>query len=138
MCLILDKNMYGSFFDPKNADMEPVRKWMKKQKGKIVYSPTRKMKKELWNHGKMRIIFDNYRRAGKLKLVDKAAVEAEKKNLPELKSDDPDIIALARVSNVKLLVSADKPLHADFKDIIQGKIYQTRQHRRLLKRDTCP
>ena len=50
-------------------------------------------------------------------------------------SDDPHIIALARVANVKLVCSHDKTLHIDFtnpKLIRQGKVYQTAEHEHLI------
>ena len=137
MCLILDTNKYGDFLEPENQDMEPIRKWMKTKNGKIAYSPTEKMERELKRH-KMRERFDIYREAQQLKLVPPNEVEQAMDSLPNLQSDDPDIIALAQVSGVSLLVSADKNLHADFKTIIRGNIYQTSAHKHLLRNDLCP
>ena len=137
MCLILDTNEYDLFLARDNEDMKPVRDWVDKN-GKIVYSPVGKMKTELGKHPRMRSRFEQYRRAGKLKNVAVEAVEREKKGLPKLRSDDPDIVALARVSEVSLLVSGDKRLHADFKQIIGGSVYPTKEHRHLLKTDLCP
>ena len=138
MCLILDTNKYGDFLAPGNQDMEPVRSWMKTKNGKIAYSPTEKMERELKKHGKMREQFDRYRDAQKLKLIPPNEVEQAMNSLQGLQSDDPDIIALAQVSGVKLLVSNDENLHADFKAIARGKIYQTSAHKRLLRNDLCP
>ena len=138
MCLILDTNKYGDFLASENQDMEPVRNWMKTRSGKIAYSPTEKMEKELNRHNKMREQFDRYRETDKLKLVPPNEVERAMNSLRDLQSDDPDIIALAQVSEVKLLVSGDENLHADFKTIVGGKIYQTRSHKRLLRNDLCP
>ena len=138
MCLILDTNKYGDFLEPENQDMESVRNWVDKKNGKIAYSPVGKMKDELEKYPKMRRQFEQYSRAGKLKNLSFEAVEQRKKNLPSLRSDDPDIIALAQVSGVSLLVSSDKNLHSDFKTIIKGKIYQTKAHRCLLRKDLCP
>lgn len=138
MCLILDTNKYGDFLASENHDMEPVRNWMKTKSGKMAYSPTEKMERELKRRSKMREQFDRYREADKLKLVPPNEVEQAMSSLRDLQSDDPDIIALAQVSRVRLLVSGDMNLHADFKSIIKGKIYQTKAHRRLLRRDLCP
>ena len=96
------------------------------------------MKDELERAPRVRSRFAQYRRAGKLKDFSMEAVEQEKNRLPKLHSNDPDIIALARVSGVNVLVSNDTNLHADFKSIIKGKIYQTKSHRRLLRKDLCP
>ena len=138
MCLILDTDNYGLFLAPDNEDMKPVRDWMDNKNGRIAYSPVGKMKNELERYPKMRNRFTQYRRAGKLKDFSREAVEREKKRLPKLRSNDPDIIALAQVSGVSVLVSSDTNLHADFKAIIGGSIYQTRQHKHLLKKDLCP
>jgi len=138
MCLILDTNRFGPFLDRGDKDMAPVRDWIENRNGKIAWSPTRGMRGELERYGKMKDEFIRYRRAGKLKLIDEAAVTKEMKTLPELRSNDTEIIALARAAGVGLLVSADRNLHADFKEIIKGRIYQTRSHRRLLRPDACP
>ena len=138
MCLILDTNKYGDFLEPDNQDMEPIRNWMKTKNGKMAYSPTEKMERELKRHSKMRERFDRYRETQKLKLVPPNKVEQAMNRLHGLQSDDPDIIALAQVSGVKLLVSNDANLHADFKAIVRGKIYQTNSHKRLLRNDLCP
>ncbi len=138
MCLILDTNKYGDFLASENQDMEPVRNWMKTRNGKIAYSPTEKMERELNRHNKMREQFDRYRETDKLKLVPPNEVERAMNGLKGLQSDDPDIVALAQVSGVRLLVSGDGNLHSDFKTIIKGKIYQTKAHRRLLREDLCP
>jgi hypothetical protein len=54
-------------------------------------------------------------------------------------SNDHHVIALARVSGVRLLCSNDQPLHQDFtnKKVIdkpRGKVYQKRKHKPLLAR----
>ena len=115
-----------------------MREWIDKKNGKIAYAPIGKMRDELEKYPKMRRQFEQYRRAGKLKNFLVEAIEQRKNRLPPLRSDDPDIIALAQVSEVKLLISDDENLHADFKTIVRGKIYQTRSHKRLLRNDLCP
>ena len=73
-----------------------------------------------------------------MKLVDKEQVLKAETKLPKLQSDDPHIIALAKVANVRLLVSDDKNLHKDFKAIIRGSIYQNSSHAGLLTKHLCP
>ena len=138
MCLILDTNKYGDFLDPENRDMEPVRTWMRRGKGKMAYSPTEKMQSELNRHNKMREQMDRFRETDKLKLVPSDEVTKVMNGLRGLQSDDGHIIALATVAGVKLLVSGDANLHIDFKNIVGGHIYQTRRHQHLLKREICP
>jgi hypothetical protein len=70
-------------------------------------------------------------KAGRAVRIPDADVDAEQKRLEAVgkyKSDDPHILALARVSRVRLLCSNDHLLCADFKnkkliDKPRGKIY---------------
>lgn len=99
-------------------------------------------------------------RMGKFKLVPPDDVQAKADALEqsgELRSDDPHIIALAIIARVKVLVvqplpttprlrgrrrarGADTALQADFKNrkFVGGKVYTTKSHSHLLRRDTCP
>ena len=139
MCLILDTNKYGDFLNLDNADMQPVRTWLK-GKGRIAYSPTQKFQNELI--GQIRFQFDlGYRRGGENEVGSiKTDVQKEENKLSNLESDDPHIIALAIVAKVKLLVSGDTKLHDDFKNHprIKGSIYQNKKHKKLLTPDRCP
>ena len=137
MCLILDASKFGDFIDPDNSDMAPVKEWIKKS-GKIVYSQTTELEKELNKCPKMKEYFEVQRKVNKLNSVNKEKVEKKEKSLKNLSSDDPHIIALALVSGTRLLVSGDKNLHKDFKNIVQGNVYQNKKHKRLLKQDICP
>lgn len=99
------------------------------------------------------------RRRDKFKFVSAADVQAKADALEqtgELSSNDWHIIALAMLANVKVLVvqripdtpiggrgrsrGADPALQADFKDrnLVGGKVYITKGHSRLLRKDTCP
>ena len=144
MCIIIDTNLYGEFG---KEYMEPLRRWIEKRGGKIVYSLAGDIGRELNAHGRMKKRLERYSQAGKAKLIPEEEVEEEKEIVEglRLQSNDPYIIALARVSNTRLLTSEDAALCKDFKDkkIIErgGKIYKARSHskqKRLLSRDTCP
>ena len=135
--MILDTNMYGRFLNQQDTDMEPVRDWMNKH-GKVAYSPTITMKKELGKFPKMKDKLLEYSRAGVLRLINKDKVDATARKLKNLRSNDSHIVALALCGNVKVLVSEDKTLHQDFKDIAHGKIYQYKWQKHLLGKDTCP
>ncbi len=136
MCVILDACMYSDFCDPQNHHMKPLRKWIDKN-GKIAYSATKKFESELPE--RMKGIFASYREAGKLKLVNKGAVMRIQNSLTGLRSNDPHIIALAKVAEVNLLVSSDKKLQRDFHTFIKnGKVYQKKSHERLLYKRSCP
>ena len=139
MCIILDTNLYRDFNNLDNEDMQPVRDWIDRKNGKIAYSPVGKIKQELEKSKNMIGKFRRYKRDKKLIEFPKEKVEKAKKRLKCLTSDDPDIIALAQISKVKVLATKDKNLQQDFKRFIKkGKIYQTKDHKDLLRQDTCP
>ncbi len=128
--------MYSDFCNLQNHHMKPLRKWIEKN-GKVAYSPTKKFENELPK--RMREIFARYREAGKLKLVSKEAVMRTQNSLTGLISNDPHIIALAKVAKVNLLVSSDKKLQRDFLEFIKnGDIYQVKSHKHLLYKRSCP
>ena len=137
MCLILDASKYGEFLDLNNEDMKPVRTWIGKN-GKIVHSPTEKLKKELNKSSRMRTWIDARRGTDKVKIIDAGKVKKEERKLTGLVSNDAHIIALAIASNTKLLVSKDPDLNTDFRKKVKGKIYQYKSHKHLLRPDTCP
>lgn len=137
MCVILDADSYSRFLDPDNSDMRPLRDWMR-NRGKLVYAPTPRMKAELETHGPMRERLVEYRQAGRLIEVDPHEVDAAEAELTGLSSNDGHIVALAMVAGVNVLVSRDRDLHDDFKRIVNGKVFQNEKHKHLLRRDTCP
>ena len=99
------------------------------------------MEKEINQSNKVRIFFRDMAQDGKVKLFPKEDVQAELNKINQqytLKSNDEDIIALAKISRAKLLCSSDHDLHEDFKKIVKGRIYQTKDHSHLLKKDICP
>ena len=144
MCAILDANCFNDFFS-RHEDFAPVHKWIDQKNGKFVYSPTEKFKSE-WNGENKRRYLEEKRRRGVfvLREVDKKIVnvmtrkwEKSSKN-KKIKSNDPHIIALAEASGAKILISRDRKLGEDFKEIIGGSIYKNKNHAHLLKPDTCP
>ena len=137
MCIILDANLFGKFDDPHNEDMRPVHRWLSKHYGKIVYSDTPKLRNE-WKMGGSRLL-ERLRQDGSLSMVSKADVEKMESSLEgHVESDDEHIVALALVAAVNVLVSNDQALHRDFKNLVGGRVYQTKSHAHLLTRDTCP
>ena len=142
MCIVVDANMFGAFKDPANENMESVWNWLRKKNGKIAYSNTRKFEEE-WERGGMTSLIKLLRQSGQLKEIPPQEVEAKENELNRIdtiRSDDPHIIALAIIANVKVLVSNDRTLHEDFKNrnLVGGRVYQTKSHSRLLRKDTCP
>ena len=140
MCVILDANMFGEFKDQSNEDMQPVWNWLENKNGKIAYTNTRKFDEE-WERGGVTDLIKLLKQAEKLKEVPAPDVQQKENELTgKIESDDPHIIALAIVANVKVLVSSDQTLHQDFKNrnLVGGKVYQNKKHARLLTKDTCP
>lgn len=126
--------------DPANHDMKPVRDWLEKKNGKIAYSDTHKFKQE-WKGRVKTFMLNELIFADKLKIVNRQRVEAEISKLKStgtLKSNDEHIIALAIVTEVKVLISEDRELRDDFKKLVGGKIYQQASHKHLLRRLKCP
>ena len=142
MCIIVDANMFGEFKEPADENMEPVWHWLRKKNGKIAYSNTKKFEEE-WERGGVTSLIKLLRQSGQLKEIQAREVEAKENELNRtgtIRSNDPHIIALAIIANVKVLVSNDRRLHEDFKDrnLVGGSVYQTKSHSRLLRKDTCP
>ena len=139
MCVILDANCIGNFNDSANEDMKPVRQWLERKNSKIVYSDTEKFRRE-WDKGGGYRLRRELQRRNKLKLVSVQDVEERENELSgRVVSDDEHIIALALTAQAKVLVSSDRRLIRDFKDhVTQGRVYQTKGHKRLLKNDLCP
>lgn len=139
MCIILDANAFSRFRNPNDEDMQPVRKWLANPNGKIVYSNTSKFKSE-WEMGGMRRWRDEQMRAGKLISVSSEDVIGKENELKdEIISDDAHIIALALITQTKVLVSNDNNLIQDFKaQVSRGKVYTTKKQKHLLTKKTCP
>ena len=132
--------MFSRYLDPNNDDMKPLRDWIR-SRGKIVYTNFGKYEDELQDYRAMEIELRSLFEAGKAKIVQIDKVKSKMKELNEysLISNDQHILALALADNVKILVSKDSNLHKDFKSIVKGgKIYQNKQHKKLLSRHSCP
>ena len=143
MCLILDTNKFSDFLKCDNNDMRPVHDWLSTKNGKLVYTNYETFAIELNNAPKMKEWFTKRRRSNKIKLINAQEVMQQEKLLKNVhvKSNDQHIIALARASGAKVLISDDQSLCDDFtnrKLIAGGKIYKNQTHKHLLKNDTCP
>ncbi len=108
-------------------------------KGKLVYSPTPVIKREFHDHAQFGRKLKTLLQAGRVKTVSSELVNEEEKTLGKIKSDDPHILALAKASGVRVLVSRDKKLGVDFKRLTgERSIYKYQTHKRLLTNDLCP
>lgn len=137
MCAILDANAAHQIF---GDDSPPAGKaffdWIDSGTGKIIVGG--KLRHELYRTGR-----GDWLRgailAGDAISIDDGKVDREAQILENqgiCRSDDPHVIALARLGGARLLYSNDKKLHRDFKDrkLIdspQGKIYSTLKSSKL-------
>ena len=123
-----------------DPDLLPVINWVN-QGGKLVYSPTKKFYSEA--RGRFLQHLRTLYQSGQAKYISAEEVSRKARQLLNagLKSDDPHVIALAIIADVKLLVTNDRYLEIDFKNrslIKSGKIYKRKQHENLLKEVDCP
>jgi hypothetical protein len=146
MCLIIDACVAHKFHEPPHEDVESVVSWLLNTKhvNRVVLGG--KLKNELFQAGKaIRRFLAELLRRGRLLLVPDEKVNTEEKAVIKLlkqekidDADDPHILALARVSGSRLLISADSSsrLHELFKNRRflkpPGKIYQDPSHEPLL------
>ena len=139
MCVIIDANVAAEVFAfPVHDDYAPLWKWIHHKDGRIVYggenrrelaklTNVRQRLKTLWDAG-LALDEDDRR-------VDKEENAVTKKGL--CRSNDAHVIALARVSGVRVLCTNDQDLQTDFKnrDLVanpRGKIYKNANHAGVL------
>ena len=144
MCIIVDTNKLGAFLaDPTDEDSRPIRKWLDRGAGSIVYSTDGKFAQEIQGRIKTRLAV--YARAGRAKLIPGSRFADDERNLKahaNLRSDDPHVLALARAAGVRLLYTADSNLILDFKDKRfidrpRGKVYSGAHNAVLLTGSVC-
>ena len=142
MCIIVDTNKLGGFLgEPPASESEPIHRWLDKGWGRIVYSTGGKFQTELQPAAQRKLL--TYAQRGDARLI--PGIDREVQALQKqggLKSDDPHIIALARVSGARLLYTADAALIADFKNSAlikpRGKVYSGPHNKKLLTQRACP
>lgn len=144
MCIIVDANRLGAFLaDPATSDAAPIRNWLDRRGGRIVYSTGGAFAKEVGRPTRAKLL--TYVRAGKATLIPPGQFADDERALSEntdLRSDDPHVLALARWTRVRLLYTGDANLIADFKDkkLIdrpRGKVYSTAANAGLLTKAAC-
>lgn len=142
MTIIVDANCSSDALGaPPKKEFLPIIEAFENGQAKLVLGGT-KLKKEYHANGVAWRRFRILDQAGRAKLVNDADVDKEEEYVKTaflLQSDDPHILALARVSGARLLCSRDQALHADFDNgkIInkpRGYIYQSAAHKNLIKK----
>ena len=144
MCIIVDANKLGAFLaDPADEDSRPIRRWLDRGAGSLVYSTGGKFKEEIQGRYKNKLA--DYARAGRAKLIPESRFAADERSLEaraDLRSDDPHVLALARTAGVRLLYTGDRNLILDFKDKNfidrpRGKVYSGAHNATLLTGSVC-
>jgi len=146
MCVIIDVNLaFRIFTSAPEADFRPVFDWLHApdKNGCLVYGG--KLFKELSNRTAslryLRALFQ----AGRAYQISDARVQDEEQQVTcsgLWQSDDPHVVALARVSGARTLCSHDQTLHQDFRNPKfiakpRGRVYQNATHTHLLRHDHC-
>jgi len=116
MAIIIDANRAGDF-GPSHAALAPeiMRRIAERQMFVVAGG---NLLRELFQTN-LRNLLVEWTRAGRVKRVDDISVEAEEKQikLKKILSDDPHILALARISGCRLLYTDDSNLIKDFKNL---------------------
>ena len=146
MCIIVDANRLGQFLaEPPDEDSAPIHEWLNRPNaaGTLVYSTGGGFRGEVGRTARRKLA--EYVRAGKARYVPAEHLVDDEERLRtsgELRSNDAHILALAKVSGVRLLHTRDKDLIADFKNphLIskpRGKVYSGAANARLLTQSSC-
>ncbi|NJL28982.1 MAG: type II toxin-antitoxin system VapC family toxin [Thermoanaerobaculia bacterium] len=142
MCVIVDANVAALVFSPAPADdFAPVRRWLDdpRKDGRLVYGG--QLARELEKLGAARRYLKSLAQAGRALFYPDAQLQREQTALadtPAVRSDDPHVLALARISGARTLCSNDEALREDFKDSAlisrpRGNLYTRSEHVHLLR-----
>lgn len=143
MCLIIDTNVVSRVFfgasDPDFSSLHGCLFGNANPRVEIAYGG--QLRREYLKNRKVATVLRVMDQAGRAAQYPDKAVDAETdtvENTGLCVSDDPHVIALAKVSGARVLCSHDKDLHTDFTnkallDSPRGKVYQESSHDHLLK-----
>jgi hypothetical protein len=143
MCMIIDMNVaHKVFLRDDDPDFKAVHDSLfndRNIRASVVYGG--ELLREYNRNNAVRRVVAALDRAARARKINDDSVDAEAKRLSEsgaCASDDPHIVALARISHVRLLCSHDRDLHRDFTnksllDNPRGKVYQLTAHKGLIK-----
>lgn len=142
MCIIVDNNLVQRvLLNSTDAKFIPLRKQLfgsKRPTQRLLYGG--RLRDEYMVNGNVRRILLELERAGRTLVLAADLIEREeaivKATLPCC-SNDTHVIALARLSGVRVLVSDDSDLQRDFKNrrilFPRGKCYKNASHAPLLR-----
>lgn len=139
MCLIVDANMAAIVFGGNNADSKPIIEWLTspRKDGRLVVGGH--LATELNKVAAASRFVKALQQAGRARFFPNDVVDSETDRVrPSCASDDPHVIALARISGARILCSRDRVLHKDFtnQELIsepEGHVYQNASHRHLFR-----
>ena len=146
MCVIVDASVAGRVFSvPHEPDFVPLWRWLEKKDGKLVYGG--RLTEELDRLPKAKRLLAELKRGGRALQFPRRDVNEEEQAVGRLRlcrSNDPHVIALARVSGVRVLCTNDRTLERDFTNrrLVptisgqQGKIYKNAGHQHVLKHNS--
>jgi hypothetical protein len=141
MCIIVDTNVASNVFEsPPRPDYRPVIDWLSSPQKPGILVIGGMLARELNRTAHVRRFVMELQRAGRVRRIPDSLADAESKAVRAMcKSDDPHVIALARLSGSRLLCSRDKKLHVDFTNPSlvsnpKGHVYQNERHSSLLTR----
>jgi hypothetical protein len=140
MCIIIDASVAGIFMSraaEHTRNTKPVHDWLDSG-GRIVYGG--KNREELAQVIDVMVYIQELRKAGKASPIPDEQVNRDEETVRKMdivRSDDPHVLALARVSHARLLFANDQLLEDDFGNtqIVprpKGKVYKRYDHRALL------
>jgi hypothetical protein len=147
MCIVIDTNRAADFNNPNDPYLVLLLDWLKRG-GSVVTGGL--LERELMKIAVMRGLLQEWSRRGNLRRISREDVEREEQTLPAIKSNDPHVVALTRLSRAKVVVTEDKELISDLKDAslmgTRRKIYKrdvnnpgnVRNHKRMLSGLDCP
>ena len=153
MCAIIDANVVHQVFGSDRPDAGTAFfRWIDSGKGRLVAGG--KLLKELSGSEAFRSWWRQAQLAGLTTAYPEETVDRQDRGVERERthrSNDPHVLALARIGGARLLFTNDRDLQQDFKnpELIEpsgGKVYTTirsgafgRGHRNLLRRqDPCP
>lgn len=137
--MIIDANIAHLFFSsPPDIDFIPLKTWLLEEDGCLVTGG--KLSHELYKLELVKRFILALSRAGRARIFPLEVLKAEEMEICKLGiicSNDPHIIALARISGARTLCSKDRNLHKDFKNTTlinnpKGRIFQNRNHKHIL------
>lgn len=115
MCIIIDANQAGDLTRGERPYVKVVLEWIDSG-GAIVTGGD--LERELFKLGKMRGLLNELSRSGQLKQIrPERVLRRQQQIVHQCKSNDPHVVALAIEANTRLIVTEDKNLIADLKNL---------------------